>query len=171
MAIKIALILWLFLFIYLLLLLLLLILSVVLHCTNSCSPSLSSSSTLRQELQGLHAHEVHPVGRRPLRAGGEQPPLLHHPRGHPLLHYTQAAHQRCRAHVPAVPRHRADPLTPRPNTLTPPCWCYWTRYLLDLDNVFLHLPLAVTPHTLPLSPNHSDGSKHTDSFRLLVLAG
>lgn len=66
---------------------------------------------LTQELQRLHAHEVHPYHRRALRARGEQPSLLHHPRGHPLLHHSQAADQRRRAHVPTVSCHSSDPLT------------------------------------------------------------
>lgn len=64
-----------------------------------------------QELPGFHAHEVHPVQRRQVRARTEQPSLWHHPRSHPLLHHTQTPDPRCRAPVPAVPRAGADTLT------------------------------------------------------------
>ncbi|KAJ8331988.1 hypothetical protein SKAU_G00430340, partial [Synaphobranchus kaupii] len=62
------------------------------------------------ELPRLHAHEVLYLQGGEVHPGSEQPALRHHPRGHPLLHHPQAANQRSRAPLPALPSGSTDPL-------------------------------------------------------------
>lgn len=102
----------------------------------------SLSLALSQELQRIHAYEVHSVFRWALRAWGEQSSLLLHPRGHPLLHYTQATNQRRWTHVLAVSCHCADPLTL--THIYSFSWCYWIQCIL---NIYLFLSLRLHCHS------------------------